>query len=102
MPEATGDPSRLIGTDRIALERLVGAPDLKRREGPAEVWQYQGESCVMDAYLYPPAGGAGAPRVSYVEMRHGGLGRIVQPGALARCYAEVIAKGKQNAAASKP
>jgi hypothetical protein len=31
---------------------LVGEPDFRRVEPPAEVWQYRGAACVVDLFLY--------------------------------------------------
>ena len=64
------DPSRLMGLDGAALGALLGRPALRRVEPPAEVWQYRGERCVLDVFLYAP--GAGAPHVvTYYEIRGG-------------------------------
>ena len=62
------DPSRLMGLDGAALGALLGRPALRRVEPPAEVWQYRGERCVLDVFLYAP--GAGGPHVvTYYEIR---------------------------------
>lgn len=44
--------TELIGLDDIALIRLLGEPSLRRREPPAEVWQYAGRSCTLHVFLY--------------------------------------------------
>ena len=31
---------------------LLGEPDFRRVEPPAEVWQYRGADCVVDLFLY--------------------------------------------------
>ncbi len=59
-------PTRLLG---LAAERLVdalGAPTLRRRDPPAEFWQYAGRSCVLHLFLYIPPDGA-AMAVAHVE-----------------------------------
>jgi hypothetical protein len=77
-PEIDDDPARLLGLDDAGLAELLGQPDLKRREPPAEIWQYRGGSCVFDVFLYAPAGtaAAGGPRVTYLEARDGAARRI--------------------------
>lgn len=82
-PPVDDDPDQFIGLDALAVARRLGAPDLVRRDGPAEVWLYGGSGCVVDIFLYKekgkgPArdtGGAGVPASSgglvtrYVDLR---------------------------------
>ncbi|HEY2889201.1 MAG TPA: hypothetical protein VGJ31_01170, partial [Dongiaceae bacterium] len=49
----TAAPGDLTGIEGSALQRLLGAPGLVRKDYPAEVWQYRNPSCVLDIYLYP-------------------------------------------------
>ena len=65
-PDIDDDPEQLLGKDPGEVEELLGAPELVRRESPAQVWQYRGASCVLDVVLYEEAGGE---RVTYVEAR---------------------------------
>ncbi len=60
------DPEQLIGLDPDAVHALLGAPALVRRENPAQVWQYPGETCIFDVVLYDEPEGK---RVTYVEAR---------------------------------
>jgi len=46
------DPQQFIDLDIFELSKLLGAPLLVRRDGTAEVWQYQGDSCILDVFLY--------------------------------------------------
>jgi len=75
-----GDPDKLIGLDPGAIAMLLGEPELRRLERPAEVWQYRTDSCVFDIFLYRNEQG---PRVVHYEARQrdaaAGLGRA--PGA---------------------
>jgi hypothetical protein len=48
------------------LLRLLGEPDFRRQEPPAEVWQYRGADCVLDLFLYRDPSGV---RVAHTEMR---------------------------------
>lgn len=44
------------GRSPVDVRSALGAPTLTRREPPAEVWQYSGQSCVLDVVFYPPKG----------------------------------------------
>lgn len=61
----------LEGRSAADLEALLGAPQFRRRDNPAELWQYRGEACVLDLILYP--GGGSALAVDYLDVR--GTGR---------------------------
>lgn len=61
-------PDQLMGMDAQGVTRLLGAPGLKRTEGPAHVWQYANRLCVLDVVMYEEEGKRD-PRVSYVELR---------------------------------
>ena len=65
-PPINDDPNQLMGLDRGGLTALLGAPDLVRREAPAEIWQYLATDCVFDVVLY--ARGQNY-NVSYLEAR---------------------------------
>ncbi|MCH6588401.1 MAG: hypothetical protein IH805_08830, partial [Proteobacteria bacterium] len=67
-PKIDDDPARLMGLDRAGLAKLLGDPELLRREPPAEIWQYRGRSCVFDVFLYEEAG---RQRVTYLEAPDG-------------------------------
>lgn len=57
----------VVGLDRSEIEQLLGRLGPMRRESPAEIWQYQTTSRVLDVFLYDEAEG---PRVTYVEARN--------------------------------
>jgi hypothetical protein len=59
----------IIGLPRARIEEVFGKPRQVRREAPAEVWQYAGENCVLDVYLYKVEGGDFS--VSFIEARDG-------------------------------
>ncbi len=88
-PRIDDDPARLMGLDATSLAKLLGAPDLLRREPPAEVWQYRGESCVFDVFLYEAAGGQ---RVTYLEARDATARRIAARGCLNQLLRARLAK----------
>lgn len=58
--------SSIMGLDRGAVRKLLGEPRLIRHDAPAEVWQYQTASCVLDLVLYKQANKS---RVVYAEAR---------------------------------
>ena len=58
----------VMGRTAAAIEGLLGKPDLDVQEGDARKLQFSSSICVLDAYLYPPAGGA-PPVVTYVDAR---------------------------------
>ncbi|MCP5367286.1 MAG: hypothetical protein H6906_07225 [Hyphomicrobiales bacterium] len=70
----------LLGRDGDAVARLLGDPSFRREDRPAEVWQFRGEACVLDLFLYPPAGG-GPHRVAHYEARGRGTDPAARPSA---------------------
>jgi len=58
----------VMGQSARSLVSLFGEPDLDVREGSARKLQFLGPACVLDAYLYPPRGGA-EPVVTHVDAR---------------------------------
>lgn len=65
-PVERGD---LIGMTAAELSTRFGQPRLTVREGDGTKLQFANEKCVIDAYLYPPASGTGAARVTHVDTR---------------------------------
>lgn len=66
VPAKPARPEDVLGLAADALEKLLGRPELVRRDAPAEVWQYRSNSCVVDLYLYPENA---AYRVAFIEAR---------------------------------
>ncbi len=58
----------VLGRDARALVAQFGQPELDVREGEARKLQFTGPACVLDAYLYPRAGG-GEPIVTHIDAR---------------------------------
>ena len=69
LPPINDDPTQLMGLDRDELNEKLGEPSLIRRDGDAEVWQYRGENCVLDLFLYGPV-----KKVELVDLRNRGEG----------------------------
>lgn len=60
------DADRFKGKAAPDIVALLGQPNFRRREQPAEVWQYYGQGCVLDLFLYDEQGGQ---RVTHAELR---------------------------------
>jgi hypothetical protein len=60
------DVSELIGLERQQLQARLGDPALRRRDAPAEIWQYRSSLCVLDLFLYRDGQ---AVRVTNAEVR---------------------------------
>jgi len=60
-PEIDSDPQLLLGLDRARLTALLGAPEFRRSDAPAELWRYRARHCMLDLFLYTREGKAGGP-----------------------------------------
>jgi hypothetical protein len=78
-PVIDDNPQRLMGLDPLRLNAILGAPELIRREPPAEIWQYRGASCVFDVFFYETAG---VRIVTYLEARDEAAQRTAERGCL--------------------
>lgn len=58
----------VMGRTASVLTGSFGAPALDVREGNARKLQFSNETCVLDAYLYPPARGS-EPVVTHIDAR---------------------------------
>lgn len=56
----------VLKLDPVALADLLAAPQTKRQEASAEVWQYFAPPCVLHVFLYPGQSGGGL-RVDHLE-----------------------------------
>jgi len=77
----------LVGLDAPSVERLLGKPDLSRKEPFAEVWQYTHGDCVLFLFIYAEAGGAG--RVSHAETSARDGGKDPEPG---QCIGAILTR----------
>ncbi len=68
----------IIGLTSPELIQRLGTPALQIREGASLKLQFRSQFCVLDAYLYPPAGAAAPYRVTYVEARTRALAPVDQ------------------------
>lgn len=56
----------LIGMKEAEVPHYIGPPSIRRREPPAEIWQYTAPECLLYLFLYEEATG---PAVRHVEAR---------------------------------
>ena len=57
---------RLKGLSARELAAALGDPTLLSRDGPAQIWQYAGQGCVLQVFLYQERDSF---RVRYAELR---------------------------------
>lgn len=60
-------PARIVGLSRTEISGYFGKPQFRRRDAPAEIWQYRSTSCILDLFLYDSGKGL---RVHHFEIRH--------------------------------
>lgn len=71
--------SALLGAGPDALRRWFGDPDLRRREGDAEVLLFLGPGCALDVVLYAEGGAA---RVAHAAARADGAAAVTEADCL--------------------
>tara|TARA_R110000824_G_scaffold118960_14_gene271962 strand:+ start:77164 stop:77571 length:408 start_codon:yes stop_codon:yes gene_type:complete len=76
-------PKSLLGVAPSALAIRLGAPDFKRAEPDAEVWQYSGGDCALFVYFYKA--GTGELASTYVDARK----TLGGPADTAACLSDV-------------
>ena len=76
-PDRVPAPRTLLGLEHHQVMALLGEPSFKRRDDPAQIWQYRDSTCILDVFLYRPVGG-GAYRVTHVEVRGHGVIKVSQ------------------------
>lgn len=84
-PPSGAEFKQLAGLSGTELRRLLGAPDFRRREAPAEIWQYRGADCVLSLFLYRKGG---QYRVAYGEILNRDAARVSQSS----CYDGLLAR----------
>ncbi len=83
----TGLGARIRGMEKTAIARLLGEPSFIRRDDPAEIWQYRGERCILDIFMYKDGKSFAA---AHVALRS----RTVERPADEKCYADIFARRK--------
>ncbi len=79
----------LTGLGPAELVALFGEPDFRRRDPPAELWQYRSADCVLDVFLYGEDG-------SYRVVRSATRDRHVLPPLVASCSAAFDRRARQS------
>ena len=77
---ALRNTSELVGLDSTTVEQRLGTPALRRRDAPAELWQYRSPLCVMDLFLYSDGRSF---KVTHVELRSRSVEQVQAPNCLA-------------------
>jgi hypothetical protein len=62
------EPDSLTGVGISQVFGILGEPEFIRKDHPAEIWQYRGQHCTLDIFLYQAT--TGIPhKVDYIETR---------------------------------
>lgn len=87
------DPYRIRYYDARQLLLLFGEPDLRRREGRYEQWQYRSASCVMNIFVEQDVMGGGYAQLQVADIlfssrrqRSGSDAQLVGLQDVAACY----------------
>lgn len=80
----SADPNRLLQLSGKRVAALLGPASYVRRDGPAEIWQYRADHCVLDVFLYREGTGLSVAHVD-LRKRHSAT---VPPR---RCFADLLA-----------
>jgi hypothetical protein len=56
-PREMLEPSVLVGRTDAEIKRAFGDPNLRRKDSPAEVWQYLAQQCALHLFFYPGKSG---------------------------------------------
>jgi len=66
--------ARLHNKSIAEVQAIVGNPDFRRVEPPAELWQYRSRECVVDLFFY---GAEDDRRVVHIDSRSRDPARVV-------------------------
>jgi len=81
-PLRTPEIKDLAGLQPADVVAILGPPDLRRDEPPAELWQYRAADCVLNLFFYREAG---SYRLAHAEAWQ----RALTSGSVpARCHDE--------------
>ena len=50
--DLASNPIRLDGLSPRVVRAALGSPSFRRRDKGVEIWQYYGEGCVLDLFIY--------------------------------------------------
>ena len=91
LPPGSLTVERLRGLSAGQVEEVLGAPSFRRRDPPAEVWQYRTGPCTLDLFFYGEEGGERS--VAHHAVRNPGGGPAMSDAA---CLGEVLARRNQS------
>ena len=77
------DPQQFLGLVGTAVTLKLGVPNLIRRDGTAEIWQYRATACILDVFLYASGD---EQFVRHIELRR----RSASNELYQRCFAELL------------
>jgi hypothetical protein len=77
------------GLSAAQVESALGAPSFRRRDPPAEIWQYRVKSCALDLFLYDEAWGQS---VAHAAVRPAQGGAAISDRA---CLDEVLNRSEK-------
>jgi hypothetical protein len=82
-------PEGLKGLHAVQVEDALGTPSFRRRDPPAEIWQYRMGICTLDLFLYKEGG---RTTVSHYAVRVPGGGTMSERA----CLDEVLRRGEKK------
>lgn len=65
------------------VQAALGNPNFRRREHGVEIWQYYGQGCALDLFLYEQAG---QQRVAHYQLRSRPPGSLLDVA----CYRRLV------------
>jgi hypothetical protein len=89
-------PDALVGLASNEVDNLLGAPDLVRLDGPAEVRLYRAPAtgCTFHVFMYVKDAAAQTRAVEYYEARN--LAGRLEGDALTDCYRALVKPAKTS------
>jgi len=88
------NPDELRGSVSEQVTTLLGDPDFRRDDAPAQLMQYRGARCILDLFLYVDEAG-GPHRVAHIETR----GRTVAKISGEDCLQSLLQERQRDRAA---
>ena len=76
--------ANLKGLEPAQVAAMIGNPDFRRLDPPAEIWQYRSADCVLELYFYDSGASS---RMVYAETHSRNPQRI--PGGNAQCQQDL-------------
>ena len=90
-PKAYPPPSHLAGLYGDQVIDMLGPPGFKRKDDPAQIWQYRTKVCALDLFLYRAEDGS-PYRVRHFEARSRGKETV----SARDCFVGLLKAHEQN------